>query len=976
MIAAASAMAVAALTVLAGPEPVGLSEAVRQEMSGLALLPAGKYVRVARWSAVTGAQHQGGRAAKDADARSGKVWEARVGAVERGKPILYGPYRDVPRGVYVAFVRARITDDAGEDPVADLDAVVDFARTVCGVRHLVGSDFRSKGFTSIPLAFECPGGKLEIRMHWHGYAGIRLDTVELYRVEDAGPIPAVPRAPQAVPSGEPRDLRLDTTGRIEGPPFPRSLPPAKTLTICDITREPPDVQLCVLVLQGLINRTRPTVYCLFNETDSQWLNWMRRNQWVTTTRTVRSWRELLTRHSGLVRGMVVTDPKLPATKNIANMIAAAENCIVVSPRMLPYLKLPVRSDLRGRWKTSAEAYQWALDTLWPKLNHKLAACSYPFHLGLRDYLTQHRAFIFWISGPIDGARPYANPTDEVRVAEKLLARMPANSPVMSYPWAGKDIGMGEGPGVTLFAEFGKYLVGSVNCTNLSVHSGVRSGGLRPREPQVPRLDPGKVYVSFIMSDGDNLPVLTVSNFPQLWADPLRGKVPVGWTISPSAWLLMPDVMSYYYRTAASADAFLGAVSGIGYTYPDSYGARYRPDDRAAVFDGFLDLTGQYMREAGLRSIWIMNATRPELIRRYTERIPGLDALYPDYGRRVSEYSEATYPVGANVGVFHAVTAWTENAARDERVTRMVEDIRSITPSERPAFLHAFVLNWGADLGILQDVMRALGPRYMAVRPDHMAKLYREDLARRRLLVRAPSPLSAIEGVGILAEVKLRNVGRSVENVTLTAVGGLTNARIQPEAFGLEPHQEVTATLSGLPSGSTIVVDVRASNGHRQVSVPVRVVPKSEWIGAVPRAEALQFVRAYEAEALFHGGGKAASDPAATGGQTWLIDSASARPGYAVFGPYLYAEAGRYLAVFRLKRWGETGGEPMVADTATGSGARVTSSVEVPASELPPGRYRCLAVEFDHPGGDIEARLQWPGGWGAALDWVAIWRIVQ
>ncbi len=993
-----SALAVAALTILMGNGPEGLPDALRREITDLALLPAGTYTQVARWSAVGGAQHQAGRAAKDPDSLSGKVWEARVGAAERGKAILYGPYRDVPRGVYAAFVRAKLTEDAGEEPVADLDAVVQFGQNVCAIRHLVGSDFRVGRYCRVPIAFECPGGKLEIRVQWHGYAGIRLDGVDLYRVEGAGPIPAAPRAPEAVPSGEPRDLRLDATGQLEGSPFPRSQPPAKTLTVCDITREAPDVQLCALILQGLINRTRPSVYCLYTATDSQWLNWMRRNKWITATKTARSWRELLNRHAGLVRGLVVTDPALPATKNIANMIASAENCLVVSPRMLPYLvggsadsppsarrpaarsapqiRLPVYADLRGRWKTSAEAYRWALDTLWPKLNHALAACSYPDHLGLRDYLTQHKAFIFWISGAIDGARPYANPTEEAKLAEALLARMPANAPIMSYPWAGKDIGIGEGPGVTLFAEFGKYLVGSINCTNLSVHSGIRTGALRPKAPQRPKLDPAKVYVSFIMSDGDNLPVLSLFNFPQLWGDPARGKTPIGWTVSPSAWLLMPDILSYYYSTATPADAFLGAVSGIGYTYPDSYGMRYRPEERAAVYDGFLDLTSTYMREAGLRSIWIMNASKPELIRRYAERIPGLEALYPDYGRRVSEYRHATYPVGSNVGVFHAVTGWKENATRAEKVAQMVEEIRSITPAERPAFLHAFIWNWGADLGALQDVMRELGPRYVAVRPDHMAQLYREDLAKKRLLVRAPGSVWAIEGVRNAVEIKLRNVGRTAEQVAVSALGGLGDARVEPESSVLQPNEEVTVSISGVATGSSIAMGVRASDGQKQVSVPVRTAPASEWMGGMPRAQALQFMGVYDAEALSHGGGKLARDPAAGGAHAWLIEPNSAQPGYAVYGPYMPAEPGRYLAVFRLKRSGEAAGQPLVADTATRMGRQVTSSARVSAADLPAGAYRCLPLEFDHPGGELETRLLWPGGWPLAVDWVAIWRIIE
>ena len=88
--------------------------------------------------------------------------------------------------------------------------------------------------------------------------------------------------------------------------------------------------------------------------------------------------------------------------------------------------------------------------------------------------------------------------------EQLFARMPVNIPVMSYPWAAKDVGIGEGPGVTLFAEFGKYLVGSIDCSNLSVHSGIRVPQFRQKPmPRLPAEDRSKVYVSFVISDGDD-----------------------------------------------------------------------------------------------------------------------------------------------------------------------------------------------------------------------------------------------------------------------------------------------------------------------------------------------------------------------------------------------------------------------------------------------------------------------------------------
>jgi hypothetical protein len=149
------------------------------------------------------------------------------------------------------------------------------------------------------------------------------------------------------------------------------------------------------------------------------------------------------------------------------MLCGVEDAVAASPRLAKDLNLPVIADLRDRWRTNAEAYEWAFKNLYgsgdegrgtskPKLNHHVIACAYPDHIGMRDYFVQHRIFIFWISGPVDGARRGGDPNAEVRLMEKLFAQMPVNIPVMSYPWAGQDVGIGEGPGVTLFSEFGKF----------------------------------------------------------------------------------------------------------------------------------------------------------------------------------------------------------------------------------------------------------------------------------------------------------------------------------------------------------------------------------------------------------------------------------------------------------------------------------------------------------------------------------------
>ncbi|HZT43186.1 MAG TPA: GxGYxYP domain-containing protein [Chthonomonadaceae bacterium] len=920
------------------------------------------------------AAHKIGRSVADSQANGGKAWEARVGIDLSSQTMLYGPYAEIPAGDYVAFFRMKLLDEAGEEPVAEIDAASSYGQDILNTRPLTGSDLMLGRYVEIPLAFHHPGGKLECRVTWRGYSGLRVDQVSLLRLTSGSLTISIRRAEPAVPSGLPKDLPYVPTPRRTDL-FPRSAPPASTLSVFDLSRQPPDEQLMLFSLQGLVNRTRPQLYVLFNPTDAQWLAWMRKRGWVRHTQTVASPEALLTRFHSDYRGVIVTDPQLPATKNVATMLAGVENGLVVSPRLEKQLRLPVLADLRGRWYTNVAAYQWAFDHLWPRLSHAVIACSYPDHLGLRDYLVENKVFIFWLSGPIDGARPYADPQAEVRLMERLFARMPANIPVMSYPWAGKDVGIGEGPGVTLFAEFGKFLVGSIDCTNLSVHSGIRLASLKQHAaPPPPALQPNKIYVSFVISDGDNLPVLTASNYPQLWTNRVRGRFPVGWTVSPSASMLIPDIVDYYYATATPNDTFLGAVSGIGYTYPDSYGLRYRASDRPRVFDGFLDLTRAYMDRMDLKDLWVMNVTRPELFRLYAERIPSLQALFPDYGRRVADYEDATYPTARRVPVFHALTNWADGLPRDQQIASVVSQIRALTPPTRPAFLHLFVLNWFADLPMLQEILSRLGPDYVPVRPDHLATLYREELAKERVLVRAPSDVSGIEGQPIAFTAHVQNVTSAPMAVHVSVTGGLQEAHVLPASAHLAPGQDTDIQIDGLPTGKRIALAIEGPFGVRHQAVSLHAIDRQEIAGPMPSGLSLRFTRQFAAVELAHRFGQAEPDAPAGGHLVWAALREKTEPGWIVYGPYLPLPPGRYLALFRLKRIGDGAGPVATIDACTGGGTNILARLDLSADDLPQGDYRAFPLLFDHPGGEIETRVNWTGNASLLVDSITLWKV--
>jgi len=974
---------------LAAAQTTGLPPELQAEIRDPSALPQGRYTVAASWEAEgQKLSHRIGRAVADPAASGGAAWEVqtpsddglepvRAGAAAAGPGYMaYGPYETLPPGDYVALFGLCLMQEDAADDVASIDACTDFGRTVLAALAVTPADLATGRYVLVPLPLRYPGGRLECRVAWTALASLRLDRIILCRVEGGDPQAFAGRTAQPEASGQPTGLALAAPGRPFAELFPRSAPPAAEMLVADLRPLPPDWRLCLLSLQGLVNRNEPRLYCLSRDTDQDWLDWMLKRGWVKTATPAPRADELLRRFADAYRGAIVPDPALPATKNVATMLAGVRGALVASPRLVRRLDLPVVEDLRGRWQTNVDAYRWAFEALWPELNHGLAACLWPDNHALRDYLVQHKVPVFWLPGRIDGSRAWSRPADEVRLVEELLARLPANTPVLGYPWAGKDVGMGEGPGVTLFAEFGKFLVGSVDCGNLSVHSGVRIGEFHQKPaPAPPALDRRRAYVSLLVSDGDNLPVLTVHNFPQLWKDPLRGQFPVGWTMSPAAAALLPGVMDFYYGTATPADSFVAAVSGVGYTYPDVYGRRYRAADQAAVFDGFLELTRAAAGTADLHQAWIMNATRPELIRRYAEAIPALDGIFPDYGCRVTDYDAAVYPTARGVPVLHAVSGWIEGAPRDEQVRHVVEQVRRITPAERPAFLHVFIWNWGFDLGMLRAVLDGLGPDYTAVRPDQLAMLCGGYLREQTVLLRFPRQVAGPEGAALVVGGQICNTGAAAQTLRLSLGTGAGQGQATPAACTLASGAAQAVTLTATVGTEPIRLSCSGAGIERSVTIACQGIPRAELLEALPAGLTLRFLRLLEAESLSHRGGQAAVETAAGGGAVWAATPGATEPGHIVFGPYLPTPAGEYLALFRVRRGGDAKpGRVLTVDACRASPLATNAERHLTAAELPPAKMTWIPVRFTHPGGALETRVHWSGNGSLAVDRIGLWEV--
>jgi len=120
----------------------------------------------------------------------------------------------------------------------------------------------------------------------------------------------------------------------------------------------------------------------------------------------------------------------------------------------------------------------------------------------------------------------------------------------------------------------------------------------------------------------------------------------------------------------------------------------------------------------LKTIRLMNV-RTEDIAGVGADLPGVAFLMPDYGPQGGDsYSHFTYTLPTGQPVFRAVSY-------GPGAQKLADQVRGSVGATRPAFVNAFIWNWGSKLSDLRDMLANLGPGYVAVTPSQLDALYRQ-----------------------------------------------------------------------------------------------------------------------------------------------------------------------------------------------------------------------------------------------------------
>ena len=364
--------------------------------------------------------------------------------------------------------------------------------------------------------------------------------------------------------------------------------------VIDLRGKSLEVRLLVLSLQGIVNRRGPTLYVIWESkrlrptSSERWLEYYREKGWIQGYRRI-SLSEAMEKYRDLVGGLVVYDPEVPETINVAVSLASVEGLIVAHPALAQssiLSGLEVKYDLRGMFEDGESAHRWLLDNVFPRCNRSLINL-FPtqpsvaiYRVSVIDYVIANGACSIGLSVEKDA-----------ELIGEFYERMNKFAVVLGYP---EDPAL-ERPWVSLTSRYGLLNVLATGfAPNFSFHSKIpaKREYLQDHASSV-ELDPEKIYVAFAVSD---LGLNSMQDFYyEMWLSEGRGELPISWWLDPIVTDFCPGIVQYYYETRTRNDYFYSAHAG----------GRIRPSD-FPYLEEYLERGRGYLERCSLRVVGFSN----------------------------------------------------------------------------------------------------------------------------------------------------------------------------------------------------------------------------------------------------------------------------------------------------------------------------------------------------------------------------------
>lgn len=474
-------------------------------------------------------------------------------------------------------------------------------------------------------------------------------------------------------------------------------------------------------------------------------------------RSISSLEDLIRKHREQLNGCILWDAGMPDTANIAIMLAAQEDLLPVEAGMKDWarqLGLAVQHDLRGRWPDRLALYEWAVTHLFSASRPGCVACIEPGwqRAEFVDYVVQQKIFTYSLSsrsagfgdtlllllafgpawlretifslrldGPLRrlGLKLMGLRSAEVRLATCIQQSVKAAPYPTIFGWHTRRDD--ELSFMLHLSANGLRLVPAHLAGNFSFHSQVKPLGMpEPVIAPEPVLDEQGTYVTFTLSDGDQLMMMSTGELGN-WYSSMRGSLPFNWEVQPLLIELAPALLEKYARMATPGDCLVAGPSGAGYIIPP-----LAPD-----LPAYLEESLRTCQQAGIQVITFYVADPPvRVFRQLAKQSQGLAGFLGGYaflGRApVAQVGEAMFVANRWPTLDHL---W--DSADD-----LLEGVRGLidAPGPRPRFIGVHLFAYRTTLADVMRFASSINDTHIhIVRADsflHAAKIFQTNQHRR------------------------------------------------------------------------------------------------------------------------------------------------------------------------------------------------------------------------------------------------------
>jgi hypothetical protein len=413
--------------------------------------------------------------------------------------------------------------------------------------------------------------------------------------------------------------------------------PKTTVELLDVSDFTYAERLTANSLQGLVNRTGAHLFLDYGNyddpgtrktnsvqmTEEDWLgkyrDVLKRNDLDNLDYYIKEYdlqvhklKDLLAgifKYRDVLAGMVVWDPELLDSVNLALVYAGLEDLLVVHPEHVKIIQehygLEVKEDLRGRFNDRVSLYQWMFENLFEQCTPGKVAHYEPTwqRAEFTDYIVQNKLFsyslacfkkgglrslgqkllLLLVAGPL-WLRNFLFTThldkvvrwkarvllglgsSETRLGTKIQRSVkPLQYPTIFGWHTDRD---DELAFMLSISANGLRLGPTFLANNYSFHSQLpakvpfKQQYLAPDEVSLE----DKIYLTFTLSDGDQFTLMNTAEVGN-WRRPEHGMVPFNWEVQPLLVELAPALLGYYYQNLTPADMLVAGPSGAGYVIP-------------------------------------------------------------------------------------------------------------------------------------------------------------------------------------------------------------------------------------------------------------------------------------------------------------------------------------------------------------------------------------------------------------------------